>query len=239
MTTPSTTTSNSQMHINIMATGSRERPPMLATRRYAQWQLCFLIYVDTKLNKKELRQCIFDGLYNEVNDFHAEKLSRNANPLALVVATQQQHSEQPKPNNDTYVVETVDSNVIPNSSNMCANEEHGDQNAEEYEDECAVLANLIGNLKLDHDENKKILKKLKKANASLTHELNECKSALEESNDIQDRCRSEIHNQEIEHEKYKKYTNCQLKKEEVKLKHKQTLDLLAQKKLKSNEALKT
>ncbi|GKC26937.1 hypothetical protein Tco_1034231 [Tanacetum coccineum] len=33
------------------------------TGRYAQWQSCFLRYVDTKPNKQELRQCIFDGPY--------------------------------------------------------------------------------------------------------------------------------------------------------------------------------
>ncbi|GKD34521.1 hypothetical protein Tco_1250030 [Tanacetum coccineum] len=39
MTTPITTkTSNSQMHNDIMAASSRERPPMLAIGRYAQWQ---------------------------------------------------------------------------------------------------------------------------------------------------------------------------------------------------------
>ncbi|GKB87787.1 hypothetical protein Tco_0960059 [Tanacetum coccineum] len=64
MTTPiPTTTSNSQMHNDIMAASFRDRPPMLATRRYAQWQSHFLRYVDTKPNKKELRQCIFDGPY--------------------------------------------------------------------------------------------------------------------------------------------------------------------------------
>nr|GFA77640.1 hypothetical protein [Tanacetum cinerariifolium] len=41
-----------------------------------------------------------------------------------------------------------------------------DQNAK---DECAALANLIVNLKLDVDENKKIQKQLKKTNASLAH----------------------------------------------------------------------
>ncbi|GKE80866.1 hypothetical protein Tco_1550866 [Tanacetum coccineum] len=86
--------------------------------------------------------------------------------------------------NDDYNV-----NVIHNSSDMCDNEEKADQNAEEYEDVRVVLANLIANLKLDTDVNKKIQKQLKKANATLTHELNECKFALEESNDIQDRCR--------------------------------------------------
>ncbi|GJV45311.1 hypothetical protein Tco_1429847 [Tanacetum coccineum] len=93
-------------------------------------------------------------------------------------------SEQPKTINDTYVVKTVDSNVIPNSSDMCDNDGKADQNAKEYEDELVVLANLITNLKLDTDENKKIQKQSKKANATQTRELNECKSALEESNNI-------------------------------------------------------
>ncbi|GJY86178.1 hypothetical protein Tco_0500204 [Tanacetum coccineum] len=111
-----------------------------------------------------------------------------------VFATKRQHSEQLETINDTYVVETVDSNI---------------------------------------------LKQLKKANTSLTQELNECKSALEESNDIRDRCRSAIHDQEIELEKYKKYQNCQLEKEEVERKLKDTFGLLAQQKIQSDEALKT
>ncbi|GJX82007.1 retrovirus-related pol polyprotein from transposon TNT 1-94 [Tanacetum coccineum] len=41
---------NSQMHNNIMAVGSRDRPPMLATGRYAQWQSRFLRYIDTRPN---------------------------------------------------------------------------------------------------------------------------------------------------------------------------------------------
>nr|GEV40342.1 hypothetical protein [Tanacetum cinerariifolium] len=51
------------MHIDIMAASSKEHPPMLAPGRYAQWQSRFLIHVDTKSNKKELKQCIFDGPY--------------------------------------------------------------------------------------------------------------------------------------------------------------------------------
>nr|GEX99667.1 hypothetical protein [Tanacetum cinerariifolium] len=51
------------MHNDIMAAGSKYRPLMLATRRYVQWQSCFLRYVDTKPNKKELKQCLFDGPY--------------------------------------------------------------------------------------------------------------------------------------------------------------------------------
>nr|GEU34647.1 integrase, catalytic region, zinc finger, CCHC-type, peptidase aspartic, catalytic [Tanacetum cinerariifolium] len=41
-----------------MAAGSRDRPPMLATRRYALWQSHFMRYVDTKPNDEDLRKCI-------------------------------------------------------------------------------------------------------------------------------------------------------------------------------------
>ncbi|GKD67395.1 hypothetical protein Tco_1309503 [Tanacetum coccineum] len=89
----------------------------------------------------------------------------------------------------------VDRNVIPDSQNMCDNYIQTDQNAEESDDERAALANLIANLKLDVDENKKIQKQLKKANASLAYELKECKSILAEtsrtlwdSNSTRDSC---------------------------------------------------
>ncbi|GJT92169.1 hypothetical protein Tco_1081014 [Tanacetum coccineum] len=82
--------------------------------------------------------------------------------------------------------------------------EHVDQNTDDKEDE--------------------IQKKLKREHESLTHELNECKSALAESNDICDRCRSALHNQEIELEKYKKYKDCQIEKGELECKLKASLD---------------
>ncbi|GKA59027.1 hypothetical protein Tco_0758340 [Tanacetum coccineum] len=91
-----------------------------------------------------------------------------------VFAIGRKHSKQLETINDTYVVETVDSNVIPNSLDMCDNEEQVDQNAEAYEDESVVLANLIANLKLDHDENKKTLKqKRKQTHHSLINRMNE------------------------------------------------------------------
>ncbi|GJR74137.1 hypothetical protein Tco_0086502 [Tanacetum coccineum] len=119
-------------------------------------------------------------------------------------------------------------NVIPDHLDMCNNEFEDDQNADDNdEDECVKLSNLIANLKLDIDENKKFQKQLRKANATLTHELNESKSALTESNDIRDRCRSTLYQKEVELEKYISYKNCQLEKEEIELKYKETLDLLA------------
>ncbi|GKA19040.1 hypothetical protein Tco_0698955, partial [Tanacetum coccineum] len=96
-----------------------------------------------------------------------------------VFANDRQHSKQPVFINVTYVVEKVDSNVIPDSSYMCNDDTQADQNAKKCDDERVVLANFITNLKLDTDEKKKIQKQLKKANASLPHELHECKFALE------------------------------------------------------------
>ncbi|GJX95589.1 hypothetical protein Tco_0351387 [Tanacetum coccineum] len=97
-----------------------------------------------------------------------------------VFANKRQHSEQPESINNTYVMEKVDSNVIPGSSDMCDNDNQADQNVEECDVEHAVLANLIENLKLDTDENKNIQKQLKNANTTLSHELQECKSAHKE-----------------------------------------------------------
>ncbi|GJT22961.1 hypothetical protein Tco_0892898 [Tanacetum coccineum] len=48
------------MHNNIMAAGSRDRPPMLATGRYAQWRSRFLRYIDTRPNGDALRKCILE-----------------------------------------------------------------------------------------------------------------------------------------------------------------------------------
>nr|GEV77395.1 RNA-directed DNA polymerase, eukaryota [Tanacetum cinerariifolium] len=65
MTTPITTSStDSQMYNNIMAAVSKDRPPMLAMGRFAQWRSRFLRYIDTKTNGDTLRKCILEGPYN-------------------------------------------------------------------------------------------------------------------------------------------------------------------------------
>ncbi|GJR27895.1 hypothetical protein Tco_1104127 [Tanacetum coccineum] len=242
MTTPTATTSNSQMHNDIMAAGSRESKPTRATEEAIPKHNVPETYKNTTLEKRAyfdveaeaihmILSGIRDKIYSTVDAYtiskemwiaikrlqHGESLNkqdvktdlfwefgqfRNQRTVTVdeVRETKQeekgvplraeqgdclndtddepdeqeleahyiQPSEQPKTITDTYMVETVDN-------------------------ECVVLANLIANLKLDHDENKKILKQLKKLNASLTHQLNECKSALEESNVIRDRCRSALH----------------------------------------------
>ncbi|GKE59567.1 hypothetical protein Tco_1498752, partial [Tanacetum coccineum] len=98
-----------------------------------------------------------------------------------VFANDIQHFEQSESITNTCAVEMGDSNVIPDSPDMCDNDIQDDQNDVECDDERVALANLIANLKIDVDENKKIQKQLKKANATLTQELTECKSILAES----------------------------------------------------------
>ncbi|GJS71847.1 integrase, catalytic region, zinc finger, CCHC-type containing protein [Tanacetum coccineum] len=119
---------------------------------------------------------------------------------------------------NTCAVETGDSNVIPDSPDMCDNDIQNDQHDVECDDERAALANLIANLKLDVDDNKKIQKQLKKANATLTQELTECKSILAETSRT-------LGESNIDYDKLERKLN-------------ETLGLLAQKEIDIKEGLK-
>nr|GEU57261.1 retrovirus-related Pol polyprotein from transposon TNT 1-94 [Tanacetum cinerariifolium] len=116
-------------------------------------------------------------------------------------------------------VETNDSNVIPDSPDMCNDDIQKDQNDVESDDERVALANLIANLianlKLDVDENKKIQKQLKKSNITLAQELKECKTILAkisktlgESNSVWDSCLVALQNK-----KQKVITDLKLREE--------------------------
>ncbi|GJR86983.1 retrovirus-related pol polyprotein from transposon TNT 1-94, partial [Tanacetum coccineum] len=162
-----------------------------------------------------------------------------------VFAVDTQHFEQPECIINTCVVEKVDSNVIPDSLNMCDNKIQTDQNVVECDNERAALANLIANLKLDIDENKKIQKQLKKANVSLTHELKECKSTLaetsrtlKESNSIWDSCLIALQHKQTELEKYMTFNDRTVDYDKLEHKLNETLGLLAQKEIDIKEGLK-
>ncbi|GKA39280.1 retrovirus-related pol polyprotein from transposon TNT 1-94 [Tanacetum coccineum] len=142
-------------------------------------------------------------------------------------------------------VETGDSNVIPDSPDMCNNDIQNDQHDVECDDERVALANLIANLKLDVDDNKKIQKQLKKANATLTQELTECKSILAEtsrtlgeSNSIRDSCLVALQNKQTEFERYKAFNDRTVDYDKLERKLNETLGLLAQKDIDIQEGLK-
>ncbi|GJZ67720.1 retrovirus-related pol polyprotein from transposon TNT 1-94 [Tanacetum coccineum] len=153
----------------------------------------------------------------KIQEVSPEESSSTSQPLEQVqnhdendmFANVRRHSEQPESINDTYVLGKDDSNVIPDSSNICTNDNQVDQNAIECVDERATLANLIANLTLDTEENKTVLKHLKKANASLTQELKECKTnhdetsrPLGEATSSRDSCLIALRTKQTELEKY-------------------------------------
>nr|GEX49850.1 ribonuclease H-like domain-containing protein [Tanacetum cinerariifolium] len=387
MTTPNITSStDSQMHNNIMAAGSRDRPPMLATGRYPQWRSRFLRYIDTRPNGEALWKCILSGPYKpttvlvqavEATDdspavpehmtvetpmnmspennahFLAEKEaihliltgigdeiystyfkkiykptnnnlrtssnSKNKNVDTTPRYKNDDHSGQfgnqrtvnvagarkkvgspvvqksgiqcfncrefghfakecrkPKRvkdfayhkekmllckqakqatwirfkrflqltqapiqsqwNSNTCLVEMDDSNVIPDSPDMCEDDIHNEQNDVESDDERVALANLIANLKLDVDENKKIQKQLKKANTTLAQGLKECKVILAktskspgESISVRDSCLVALQIRQTKFEKYNSFNDRTIDYDKLKRKLNEALGQLAYK----------
>ncbi|GJU50378.1 retrovirus-related pol polyprotein from transposon TNT 1-94 [Tanacetum coccineum] len=190
----------------------------------------------------------------KIQEVSPEESSSTGQPLEQVqnhdendvFANVRRHSEQPESINDTYVLEKDDSNVIPDSSNICTNDNQVDQNAAECVDERVALANLIANLTLDTEENKTILKQLKKANASLTQELKECKTNLDESSralgeatSSRDSSLIALQTKQTELEKYTALNDLTSDYKILQTKLNETLGLLARKDIDIKEGLKT
>ncbi|GJW26858.1 hypothetical protein Tco_0040669 [Tanacetum coccineum] len=121
-----------------------------------------------------------------------------------------------------------------------------DQNAAECVDERAALANLIANLTHDTEENKTIQKQLKKANASLTQELKECKTnldetsrALGEATSSRDSSLIALQTKQTELEKYTALNDLTSDYKILQTKLNETLGLLARKDIDIQEGLKT
>nr|GEY87592.1 hypothetical protein [Tanacetum cinerariifolium] len=163
-----------------------------------------------------------------------------------VFANDLQHSEQSESVSNTCLVEMDDSNVIPDSPDMCDDVIQNDQNDIESDDERVVLGNLITNLKLDVDENKKIQKQLKKANTILAQELKECKAILAETSkslgesiSVRDSCLVTLQNKQTEFKKYKAFNDRTIDYDKLERKLNEALGQLAQKDIEIKEGLKT
>nr|GEY85027.1 Gag-Pol polyprotein [Tanacetum cinerariifolium] len=196
------------------------------------------------------RCCCENKLRKEVptadSGTNSEPLEQVQNDIGYnVSANDLQYSEQYETISNTCIVETDDSNVIPNSPNMCEDNIQNDQNDVESDDERVALANLIANLKLDVDENKKIQKQLKKANTTLAQELKECKTILAEtsktlgeSNSVWDSCLVALQNKQTEFEKYKAFNDRTVDYDKLERKLNETLEQLTQKDIEIKEGLK-
>nr|GEY66686.1 hypothetical protein [Tanacetum cinerariifolium] len=135
-----------------------------------------------------------------------------------------QHFEQSKSVSNTCLVETDDSNVSPDSPDMCEDDIQNEQNDVESDDERVALANFIANLKLNVDENKKIQKQLKKANTTLAQELKECKAilaktskSLGESISVRDSFLVALQTKQTEFKKYKAFNERTIDYDKLKL----------------------
>nr|GFB67860.1 hypothetical protein [Tanacetum cinerariifolium] len=150
--------------------------------------------------------------------------------------------EQSESVSNTFLVETDDSNVIPDSPDMCEDDIQNHQYDVESDDERVALANL----KLNVDENKKIQRQLKKANMTLAQELKECKAilvetskSLGESISIRDSCLVALQTKQTEFEKYKAFNDRTIDYEKLKRKLNEALGQLAHKDTVIRDGLKT
>nr|GEZ91459.1 hypothetical protein [Tanacetum cinerariifolium] len=140
----------------------RRKPKRVKDFTYHKEKMLLCKQAEKGINSEPLEQVQNDAGYN-------------------VFSNDLQHSEQAGSISNICLVEMNDSNVVPDSPDMCEDDIQNDQNDVKSDDERVALANLIANLKLDVDENKKIQKQLKKANTTLAHELKECKAILVET----------------------------------------------------------
>ncbi|GJZ63317.1 retrovirus-related pol polyprotein from transposon TNT 1-94, partial [Tanacetum coccineum] len=96
-----------------------------------------VIVSDEEIDKLELESHY--GFMAKIQEVLPEESSSTDQPLEQVqnidennvFANERRHSEQPESINDTYVLEKDDSNVTPDSSNICNNDNQVDQNAVE------------------------------------------------------------------------------------------------------------
>nr|GEX13752.1 integrase, catalytic region, zinc finger, CCHC-type, peptidase aspartic, catalytic [Tanacetum cinerariifolium] len=274
------------MHNNIMASGSRDRPPMLAIGRYAQWQSRFMRYVNSKPNSssKEMHSSrpvlaeaihlILTGI--EENIYSSVDACTTAKDMWIAIERLQQggslnkkdvkmHRFRVRPGRFTRLVfmkkfssftkgmyetkRAKDYTYHKEKMLMYKQEEKGvplrakqsdwlDDTDEEI-DEQELEAHYSFIAKIQEVQ-------LKKANTSLAHELQECKSTLEsckssldESNRTRDRYLGALHDQEAGLAKYKIFNDCTLEIERLKRKLKETQELLAQTEIDSKQVLKT
>ncbi|GKB75885.1 integrase, catalytic region, zinc finger, CCHC-type containing protein [Tanacetum coccineum] len=114
------------MHNNIMAAGSKERPPMLGPGRYSQWHSRFLRYLDTKSNGEYLRKCIFDGPYMPTNVLIAAvEAAENILPVAAHEEVETIHNMTAE--NKLYFQKNKTEDTTPRYNNDSQSRQFGNQ----------------------------------------------------------------------------------------------------------------
>nr|GEW15685.1 Gag-Pol polyprotein [Tanacetum cinerariifolium] len=108
----------------------------------------------TKYKGKEIPKPITPPSESATEEDSDPKQAQKYRICKKKLGTNCKHYEQPESINNTCVMENVNSNVIPDSPDMCDNNIQTNQKAAECDDERVALANLIANLTLNTKENK-------------------------------------------------------------------------------------
>ncbi|GJU41103.1 hypothetical protein Tco_1194060 [Tanacetum coccineum] len=252
------------MHYNIMtAVVQAIRPPMLHQEAYAHVVHTNLLQSHPRAGTLPIDDSLeWDEIYSTVD------ASKNAHDMWIAIERLQQVSSSTstrlvnefvtivKQNND---LDTISYHKLFNVLKQCQKEvnaicaERIAKNANPLALRTVTVAGVretvgsqsIANLKLDIDENKKIQKQLKKANASLTHELKECKSILAETsrtlgeyNSTRDSCLIALQSKQTELETYMTLNDRIVDYEKLEHKLNEILGLLAEKEININKGLK-
>ncbi|GJU06949.1 hypothetical protein Tco_1123379 [Tanacetum coccineum] len=183
-------------------------------------QYDWLADMDEKIDEQELEAHY--SYMAKIHEVPTSDLGTDSDPLEHVqydtrynvFSNDIQHSEQSESISNTCVVETDDSNVIPDSPDMCDNDIQNDQN--------------------DVKANTTLARELTECKSILV----ETSRSLEESNSIQDSCLIALQNKQTELEKYKTFNDRTVDYEKLELKLNETLGLLAQKDIDIKEGLK-
>ncbi|GJX92976.1 hypothetical protein Tco_0347562 [Tanacetum coccineum] len=99
-----------------------------------------LVTITEMLNKK-LQTNYWNEMCYELLNLMTKKLSKiySSGINNNVLANEQQHTEQSEPIYDTYMLEKIDSNTTPDSTNMCHRGGEIDQDAEQYQVKSPLL----------------------------------------------------------------------------------------------------
>ncbi|GJY60750.1 integrase, catalytic region, zinc finger, CCHC-type containing protein [Tanacetum coccineum] len=128
-----------------------------------------------------------DRVKNSGPFFDVEPLQKvqNINYNYNMFAIENEHPEQPKSVNDTYLEEQGDTNITTDSLDMCYDRERDNQDdADELAQERNLLASLIDKLKCEIDDNKNRNKFLESSHKALVDKLKEVPIELDKYHDV-------------------------------------------------------
>ncbi|GJZ55381.1 retrovirus-related pol polyprotein from transposon TNT 1-94 [Tanacetum coccineum] len=181
--------------------------------------------------------------------YHKEKMmmcKQAEQGVPIFMAKIQEVLPEESSSTDQPLEQKDDSNVTPDSLNICNNNNQVDQNAAECTDERVALANLIANLTLDTEENKTIFKAIKESQRiidSKTEGVPELTLmilvGLWGATGCRDSCLIAIQNKQNEFKKYKAFNDRTIDYDILQTKLNETLGLLARKDIDIKEGLKT